>query len=324
MNLTKNTSSLFFAVAAAALCASAQAAPVLTQVGYTAASIATLPGPNSNIFGSISEDAAGNRYVVGGYTQSLYKVDSSGAVTSFANPSNGSTLLGATVVGNSLYLGSESNVFSRVDLATGAITNLATSTGSIQSMAFGAGRLYVGTTSGVYAYNIATNTFSSTIVNGIYATSMAFGNDGKLLVGDHNNSRILSYDTATNTSSVFRSGLTNIGGLAVHEPTGLVYAALEGTSQLMEIAADGSSATVFASGHPIDGGYYPTALSFSRDASQLYYLDRAVSSQTSFQLGAISGFTANTGNSVPTPGALSLVLLGLGIAGVVGRRRSAA
>jgi MYXO-CTERM domain-containing protein len=324
LNLTKNTSSLFIALAAAAaLCSNAHAAPVLTQAGYTAASIATLPGPNSNIFGSISVDAAGNRYVVGGYTQSLYKVDSNGAVTAFANPPNGNALLGATVVGNSLYLGSESSVFSRVDLTTGAITNLATSMGSIQSMAFGAGKLYVGTTSGVHAYNIATNTFTATSITGSYATSMAFGNDGRLLVGDYTNSRILSYDTATNTSTVFRTGLQNIGGLAVHEPTGLVYAALEGSSQLMEIAADGSAATVFASSHPIDGGYYPTALAFSQDASQLYYLDRVAGSSNTFQLAAISGFSATTGNSVPTPGALSLVLLGLVMAGAV-RRRSAA
>jgi hypothetical protein len=323
LNLTKNTSSLFVLVAAAAaLCASAQAAPVLTQAGYTAATVATLPGPNTNIFGSISEDAAGNRYVVGGFTQSLYKVDSNGAVTSFANPANGSTLLGATVVGNSLYLGSESSVFSRVDLTTGAITNLASSTGSIQSMAFGGGRLYVGTTSGVHAYDIATNTFTATSITSGYATSMAFANDGRLLVGDYSNSRILSYDTATNTSSVFRSGLANIGGLAVHEPTGMVYAALEGSNQLMEIAANGSTATVFANTHPIDGGYYPTALAFSRDASQLYYLDRVAGSNNTFQLGAISGFSAVT-NGVPAPGALSLVLLGLAMAAAARRRNAA-
>lgn len=298
------------------LASQASAAPTL-GTGYTNTLTATLPGPYSNFYGDIAVDAAGNRYVTGGLGSSVYKVNAAGAVTSFVDPLNGSTVLGLEVVGNKLYVGSESTGLTRVDLGTGAQTNLAAASGSPMALAYGAGKLYVGTTSGLYAYDTIANTFSSTSILGSLVNSLAFGNDGKLLVSDYNNSRILSYNTSTNSASVFRSGIGSVAGIAVHQPSGLVYAASESSNTLIRIAADGSAASTFATGFNTDGGYYPTALNFSSDYSSLYYLQSGANS--TFQIAAINGFPGAQ-NGVPEPGALALALLGLGAAGAARRR----
>ncbi len=288
----------------------AHAVPIL-GAGYGNALTATLPGPNTNFYGDIAVDAAGNRYVTGGLGSSVYKVSAAGAVTAFVNPVNGSTVLGLEVVGDKLYVGSESSGLTRVDLATGAQTSLAAASGAPMAMAYGAGKLYVGTHSGLYAYDTLANTLSTTSILGSLVNSLAFAKDGKLLVSDYNNSRILSYNTSNNSSTVFRSGIGSVGGIAVHQPTGLVYAASESSSTLLQIAANGSASSVFATGFTTDGGYYPTALNFSNDFSSLYYLQSGANS--SFQMHAINGFTPAQ-HGVPEPGVLALVLLGLGAA----------
>lgn len=286
-----------------------EAAPVL-NAGFSNSVVASLPGPQSNFYGDIAFDAAGNRYVSTGLSQAVYKVATNGTVTSFANPSNGSTVLGLEVIGNNLFIGSESNGLTRVNLTTGVQSNLAATSGAAMAMAYNGGKLYLGTFSGLYAYDTITNTISNTSLNGLF-NSLAFANDGHLLVSDYNNGRILSYDTASNTSSIFRSGISSIGGIAVHAPTGKVYAASESSQTLYEIAADGSSISSFATSFAMDGGYYPTALSFNNDYSQLDYLQ-------SRQLSAINGFQAAQ-NNIPEPG--SLALISLSLAGLAGIRR---
>lgn len=288
----------------------AHAVPTL-GAGYSNAVAATLPGPNSNFYGDIAVDAAGNRYVTGGLGTSVYRVNAAGAVSAYVNPVNGSTVLGLEVVGNQLFVGSESSGLTRVDLATGAQTSLATASGAPMALAYGAGKLYVGTNSGLYAYDTNANTLISTSILGSLVNSLAFANDGKLLVSDYNNSRILSYNTSNNSSTLFRSGIGSIGGIAVHQPSGLVYAASESSNTLLQIAANGSASSVFATGFSTDGGYYPTALNFSNDFSSLYYLQSGANS--TFQMQAIHGFSSAQ-NGVPEPGMPALVLLGLGAA----------
>lgn len=298
----------------------AQAAPTLSA-GYTSALVATLPSSYGNYYGDIAVDGAGNRYVTGSFTQTIIKVDAAGAVSQYVNPNAGAALLGITVAGNDLYVASDNAQLTRVDLSTGAQTTLAaTPGGTAPALAYGAGKLFVGTYSGLRAYDTASNSYTSVAgLNSLY-NSLTFANDGRLLLSDYNNSRILAYDPVTNSSSVFRSGIANVGGIAVHAGSGKVYAAAEGNRQLFEIAADGSSASVFANNFDVDGGWYPTALTFSQDQSQLFFLQNAGST---FALHAISGFEAVVGQAVPEPGALALALLGLTGVALSRRRKSA-
>ncbi|MBT9494780.1 MAG: PEP-CTERM sorting domain-containing protein [Paucibacter sp.] len=317
MNTNKLSSSLA-ALAFGAFASLAQAAPVLSA-GYTSSVLATLPGPNSNFYGDIALDANGNRYVTGGLSQSVYKVTAAGAVSSYVNPAAGSTVISVAVVGNDLYVGSESMNLTRVNLTNGVQTTLASSNGTALAMAYGAGKFYIGTNTGLYAYDIASNSYASTGAgNGIF-NSLAFANDGRLLISDSQNSRLLSYNTANNTASVFRSGINSVGGVAVHAGTGKVYAVSEGLNQMLEISADGSSSSLFASNLLADGGYYPSALEFSNDFSQLMYLQRGTGNQ--FQLAAINGFSAVSNTTqVPEPQSLALTFAALAGLALVRRR----
>jgi hypothetical protein len=307
------------------LAAAAHAAPVLGP-GFTSSLIATLPGPNSSFAGDIAFDNSGNRYVTGGNSNAVYKVSAAGVVTSFADPVNGTTVRGLEVVGNDLYVGSSLSAMTRVNLATGVATTLANSGNLPMSLAYGAGKLFVGTINGLQAYDTATNTYAATSLSTGQFNSLAFAIDGSLLVSDYVGNRILKYDPATNTSSVFRTGIAASGGIAVQASTGLVYAASEATNTLLEISTDGLSSSIFASGFATDPGVFPTALTFSKNGADLYYLQGGRSGSSEFEMHAISGFQALPGldsNNVPEPGALALVMLGLG-AGFMARRRTPA
>lgn len=293
-----------------------QAAPVL-PAGHANALVATLPGPAYQAYGSIAIDTAGNRYVTGGLSDAVYKVDATGHVSAFADPTPGSDVMGLAVAKNHLYLGAAAGWLSQVDLSTGKMTNLATPDGTPLALAYGAGKLYVGTEKGLFAYDTETNSFAATSLGAGVYNGLAFTNDGHLLVADYWNNRILSYDTESKTSSVFRAGVNGIGGIAVHA-TGRVYAAAEGSGQLLEISADGSTASVFGSNFDFNIGYYPTALAFSADGSTLYHLQSGPG-RYAFQMYAIDGFQAAA--PVPEPSALAMSLLGLG-AVFVSKRRS--
>lgn len=298
-----------FALAASALLftGTVQAAAVLSLPGYTNSFVATLPGPQGNFYGNIAVDSLGNRYVTGGLSNVVYKVDAGGNVSTFASPNTLS--LGLGIIGNTVYMGAEGGWLGSKQVGGGGVTLLASSGSATMGLTASQDHLnlFVSTHGGLYKYNIASNSYSSTAVGSGVFSAVATGLDGKIFVADYDNGRILSYDSTLDAYTVFRSGMGNVAGLAVDPVTGELYAATESNGRINRISTNGATVTQFAT-MSMDGGYYPTALAFDPNGGSLYYLQNA---GNQFSLNQISGFALAAAASVPEPASLAMFAIGL-------------
>ena len=182
------------------------------------------------------------------------------------------------------------------------------------------GDLIVSGFGGIVAFN--PNTFASTTflsASNIYS-GVAFTNDGRLLVADYNNNRILAV-TAGGISSVFAT-VSSPGAIAVNPNTGDVYVAAENTGTIEHFLSNGTYVDALASNVIWDYGYYPSDLAFTADGTGLIYGQVGIS-DPSAGIREITGFQGPN-VSTPEPSTLiSATLAGLFAIGYACYRRTA-
>jgi DNA-binding beta-propeller fold protein YncE len=306
---------LVFAAIAFASAATAQAT-VLTQSGFTDAEVAVLPTGFPSFYGNIAVDAGGNRYVTGGFSRWLYKVTPSGAVSEFAEFGDG-TLLGLDIIGSDLYIGVGESI-RRVSLSGGPVTVVADTSGEAMGLTHSQDgqNLFISTTEGLFQYSVASHAMSK-LSSGEYSAIVS-GLDGTIYATDYKNGKIVTYNAGALAD--FRTGLTEVAGLAVDPVSGDLFAAIEATGVIERMSADGSKAMNFATDVAFDIGHYPSSLAFDPRGGSLYY-SQLTQYDYDFSLHQISGFPLVDTKDVPEPASLSLLAVGLAASAFARRRK---
>lgn len=309
-------------------------ASTLQEPGFTEVLLANVIG-SGNSFGSMAQavDGSGNIYVIGAWSNDVYKVTPAGVVTQFGTTGGSGNGLGVAVIGDTLYVG-----FGTGDIRTMDLTEVSPSGVFLASIGagndamgmaiapagFGAygGQLVVGSYNGISIVHPVTGAVTLLMSSpGNPKSDVAFTPGGELLATDYNNRRVIRV-SAAGTDSLFYAVNSSVDGIAVHPGTGEVYVADSDAYLIVKIAADGLSSSVFASSAQFDGGWFVSPLRFSTDAATLFY---AAGSGT-MNLYAISGFDGVGPASIEAPvpmlsaWALTVLTLLIGFAVFTSRR----
>lgn len=316
-----------------AMCAAPATASTLQEPGFTETVVDTI-APATNGFGGMILDAAGNLYFAANFADDVYIVPPGGSASVFGtNP--GDDAQGVVIIGDTLYSSyTGSDAIYAQDLQQAApVASVVASISNPMGMdvapaGFGAfgGQLIVGTTSGVSAVNPVGGAETVIWNAGTEISDVAFTQDGRLVVTREDTGELVEV-TAGGATSVLRSGLGDPDGIAVEPGTGDLFVTDPTGDQIWRVAADGSSATPFATDAAVDGGFFPSPIAFSVDGTELYYGTRE-SGTTIYRITGFRGVVPGGGPSVPIPvnhpvALLTLVLGLLALGGLAVRRFSA-
>ncbi len=305
---------------AALLGAGSASAITINDPGYAVRLVGDLPG-SSNFYGGVAE-YGGEVFATGALSGSVIRIDAGGLATVFTSPGSSCCALGVAAADGMVYHGDNRGSLWQTPIAGGgsslvALLGTQVSDIALAPDAFGAfgGMLVVGghgRVDVVDSLSGSVSTLATITGGGLYDTiTVDFTPDGRLLATSLDTGQVLEIG-ADGSVSVFASGLRGPSGIAVDPASGEVFVASEHERVLYRFAADGTGLPLFSSNFPIDGGYYPTALSFTSDGTSLLF------SQSPSQVWAIDGF-AGVPAAVTEPAPLALLAFG-GVALGVARR----
>ncbi len=287
----------------------------VVPVGYADSLVGNFAGGPTNGYGDLAVDAAGNVYSTTPFSGLLTKFAAGGGVTQLG--ASGGNSLSLALSGNQLFSGYSGGQIRMTNLNTNTTTALATVPSDALTMAFAptgfgalGGQLIVGAISGIYAVNTSTSAVSTILSGSSYWDGMAFNSAGELIVGSYFSGQVSKVSAGGTVTNLFSIG-GGLGAVAVRQDNGEIYVANENNGTIMRFSAAGASLGVFASGIQWDGGYWPSALTFSVDGSSLYYTE-VPSNHPNAGVRKISGFAAYAGNQNAVPDAASTLVLILG------------
>jgi sugar lactone lactonase YvrE len=275
-----------------AVLATSANASTLQEPGYIETVIGSITEA-TNGFGGMTTDSADNLYFAANRTDQVYRWPPGGPFAQFGTIS-GDDANGVAIIGTTLYSSTTNpgQVFAQNLAEVSPVGALVAAVPGAMGMevapaGFGAfgGQLIVGTTTGVVALDAGTGT-----VTPIWATGtvpdVAFTLDGRLLALPANG-QIVEV-AADGTTSIFASGLGAADGIAVHPSTGEIFVADPSSQSIVKVSADGTTSSPFATDALVDGGFFPSPITFTVDGASLFYGTRE-SGTTVYRIDGFEG-----------------------------------
>ena len=191
---------------------------------------------------AVSEDAAGNLYVVEEIYLTVLKISPSGAQTSIGSGFSYTESVVVDGVGNIFVSDGGNNAVKRI-APDGTQTTLATNVGSLQMAVDGAGNLFVADVASSRILEIAPDGTQTTVVSGLaYPAGVAVDSANNLYIAESDNHRVLKVAPGGAPVTLV-SGLSLPYSLAVG-PAGDVYIADLEAGRVLKVNPDGSQKTV--------------------------------------------------------------------------------
>ena len=262
--------------------------------------VTTSPG-----FGGLEADADGNVYMVGDYSDKVYKYNASNQTFSQFCVTPSTNNLSVTLYNDYLYVGNNSGSIYKVN-SSGSVSTFTTLSGTVNKMVLApsgwgsyGNKMITATSNGLYSVDMNTGSINTIISGGIY-DGIQFNSNNELLATKYDSNIYKISPTGSITSFFTIPGSAD--SIAIHPGTGEILTTAPNTT-IYKTDADGSNTTAFITGLTISVGWYPSGIDFSPDGSTLYYSEI----NGNYKLYALTGFS--TVNPVPEPSTFFMAVI---------------
>lgn len=306
-------------------------ASTIVEPGFTETVIDSIPAA-TNGFGGMVTDADGNLYFAANFANEVFMVPPGGTASQFGSVA-GTTAQGVAIIGTTLYSSfSGGGQIYQQDLLQVSPTGVLV--GSVSGGSLGlaevpsgfgpyGGQLAVGTLNGISIIDPSNGNVTVLWAAGTQIPDVAFTLDGRLVAVRPSGGDIVEV-TSGGIATVLASGFSGPDGIAVQPGTGEIYITTPDSQEIWKVQPDGSVQSVFATNAQVDGGYYPSPITFTVDGADMYYATRE-SGSTIYQISGFDQAIIQGGLSEPIPllsnaGLLALILI-LTAAGFITIRR---